>query len=56
MLGGVFICSAYSLAQFIVGRVFMGGGAGIAAVVCAVYLGEVAPSMHRGRIVAVQSV
>lgn len=45
-----------SLPQFIVGRIFMGGGAGIAAVVCAVYLGEVAPSNFRGRVVAVQSV
>ena len=56
LAGGILICAAYSLAQFIVGRILMGGGAGIAAVVCAVYLGEVAPSMHRGRIVAVQSV
>lgn len=56
LLGGIIICAAYSLAQFIVGRILMGGGAGIAAVICAVYLGEVAPSMHRGRIVAVQSV
>lgn len=56
ILGGVLICAAFSLEQFIVGRIFMGGGAGIATVVSAVYLGEVAPSMHRGRIVAVQSV
>ncbi|GAA5869731.1 hypothetical protein JCM8547_005830 [Rhodosporidiobolus lusitaniae] len=55
-LGGVLICASYSLAQFIVGRILMGGGCGIAAVVCAVYLGEVAPAAHRGRIVAVQSV
>lgn len=56
ILGGIIICASYSLVQFIVGRILMGGGAGIAAVVCAVYLGEVAPSMHRGRIIAVQSV
>ncbi|BGP37650.1 hypothetical protein JCM10450v2_001573 [Rhodotorula kratochvilovae] len=55
-VGGILICASYSLAQFIVGRIFMGGGAGIAAVVCAVYLGEVAPANFRGRIVAVQSV
>lgn len=56
ILGGILICSSFSLIQFIVGRILMGGGAGIATVVCAVYLGEVAPSMHRGKIVAVQSV
>ncbi|PWN36977.1 putative myo-inositol transporter [Meira miltonrushii] len=56
ILGGILICASFSLSQFIVGRILMGGGAGIATVVCAVYLGEVAPSMHRGRIVAVQSV
>ncbi|GAA6019118.1 hypothetical protein JCM10207_006548 [Rhodosporidiobolus poonsookiae] len=56
LLGGILICASYSLAQFIVGRILMGGGAGIAAVVCAVYLGEVAPANFRGRIVAVQSV
>ncbi len=56
LLGGLLICAAFSYEQFIVGRVLMGGGTGIAAVTCAVYLGEVAPSLHRGRIVAVQSV
>ncbi|BGO90244.1 hypothetical protein NBRC10512_004765 [Rhodotorula toruloides] len=55
-IGGILICASYSLEQFIVGRILMGGGAGIAAVVCAVYLGEVAPANFRGRIVAVQSV
>jgi predicted MFS family arabinose efflux permease len=36
LIGGILICSAFSYAQFVVGRIFMGGGAGIAAVVCAV--------------------
>ncbi|GAA5869775.1 hypothetical protein JCM8547_005839 [Rhodosporidiobolus lusitaniae] len=54
-LGGVFIWASYPLAQFIVGRILMGEGCGIAAVVCAVYLGEIAPAAHRGRIVAVQT-
>lgn len=56
LLGGLLICTAFSYEQFIVGRILMGGGTGIAAVVCAVYLGEVAPSLHRGRVVSVQSV
>ena len=34
----------------------MGGGTGIAAVVCAVYIGEVAPTKLRGRLIAIQSV
>ncbi|GAA6043173.1 hypothetical protein JCM8097_008707 [Rhodosporidiobolus ruineniae] len=56
ILGAVLICASYSLAQFIVGRVCMGFGAGIATCTGAVYLGEVAPSNFRGRIIAVQSV
>lgn len=56
IVGGIIIAAAYSLAQFIVGRVIMGFGVGIAAVTCAVYIGEVSPSKFRGRLIAVQSV
>lgn len=56
ILGGIVICTAFSLVQFIIGRVLMGFGVGIAAVTCAVYIGEVAPSKFRGRLIAVQSV
>ncbi|GAA6043167.1 hypothetical protein JCM8097_008704 [Rhodosporidiobolus ruineniae] len=56
IIGGILICAAYHYVQFVVGRIVMGAGCGIAAVVCAVYLGEVAPANFRGRIVAVQSV
>ncbi|KAI5480142.1 MFS transporter, SP family, arabinose:H+ symporter [Pseudohyphozyma bogoriensis] len=55
-IGAILICASYSLEQFIVGRIVMGAGTGIAAVVCAVYIGEVAPSKLRGRLVGVQSV
>lgn len=34
----------------------MGAGVGIAAVVCAVYIGELAPTKLRGRLIAIQSV
>ncbi|GAA5919280.1 hypothetical protein JCM6882_008668 [Rhodosporidiobolus microsporus] len=55
-LGGILIAASYSLPQFVVGRVAKGGGAGIATIVGAVYLGEVAPSYHRGRLISVQSI
>ncbi|KAL8292806.1 hypothetical protein RQP46_000500 [Phenoliferia psychrophenolica] len=56
VLGAVLLCASFGLAQFIVGRVVMGFGVGIAAVVCAVYIGELAPTKVRGKLVAIQSV
>ncbi|KAM0752616.1 general substrate transporter [Meredithblackwellia eburnea MCA 4105] len=56
LVGGVLICSSTTLIQFIVGRVIMGVGTGIAAVVSAMFLGELAPSRVRGRLVSIQSV
>ncbi|KAK4699064.1 hypothetical protein P7C70_g7201, partial [Phenoliferia sp. Uapishka_3] len=56
VIGAVLLCSSYGLAQFIVGRIVMGFGVGIAAVVCAVYIGELAPYKVRGKLVAIQSV
>jgi predicted MFS family arabinose efflux permease len=50
IIGGILICSAFSYAQFVVGRIFMGGGAGIAAVVCAVVsLGWILYLLHQAR-------
>ncbi|KAM0755451.1 general substrate transporter [Meredithblackwellia eburnea MCA 4105] len=56
VIGGVLIAAAYGLIQFIVGRVIMGFGVGIAAVISAIYIGEVSPSKVRGRMVSIQSV
>ncbi|KAI5476100.1 MFS transporter, SP family, arabinose:H+ symporter [Pseudohyphozyma bogoriensis] len=56
ILGAVLLCASFSYIQFVVGRVVMGFGVGIATVTCAVYIGELAPTKVRGRLVAIQSV
>ncbi|KAI5478747.1 MFS transporter, SP family, arabinose:H+ symporter [Pseudohyphozyma bogoriensis] len=56
ILGAVLICASFSFIQFTVGRVVMGLGVGIAAVICTMYLSELAPTKVRGRLVATQAV
>ncbi|KAI5476101.1 MFS transporter, SP family, arabinose:H+ symporter [Pseudohyphozyma bogoriensis] len=56
IIGAVLFCSSFHYIQLVVGRIVMGFGVGIAAVVCAVYIGELAPTKVRGRLVAIQSV
>ncbi|KAI5478831.1 general substrate transporter [Pseudohyphozyma bogoriensis] len=42
--------------QIITGRLILGMGVGIGAGVCAVYLGELSPTLQRGRVVGLQSI
>ncbi|KAI5477346.1 MFS transporter, SP family, arabinose:H+ symporter [Pseudohyphozyma bogoriensis] len=56
VLGAVLICASFSFIQFVVGRVVMGLGVGIASLICTLYLSELAPTKVRGRLVATQAV
>ncbi|KAI5805981.1 general substrate transporter [Geopyxis carbonaria] len=48
--------SAYSVTQMTVARFLLGLGVGLVAMVVPVYIGELAPSKHRGRLVTLHSV
>ncbi|KAJ5676218.1 Major facilitator superfamily domain general substrate transporter [Penicillium macrosclerotiorum] len=50
--GTVIQTCAYSVAQFATGRFVVGLGVGGAAMVVPLYIGELAPAKHRGRMVA----
>src|ERR1700759_1151803 len=49
--GAIIIASSFSLAQLIVGRLVLGVGVGGAAVICPLYITELAPTKARGRCV-----
>lgn len=49
--GAIIIASSFSLAQLIVGRLVLGVGVGGAAVICPLYITELAPTAARGRCV-----
>lgn len=49
--GAIVIASSFSLAQLIVGRLILGVGVGGAAVICPLYITELAPTAARGRCV-----
>lgn len=54
-VGAVLIAASYSYPQLVVGRLVLGFGVGTAAMVAPVYIGELAPSHLRGRLVTIQS-
>jgi len=47
--GAIVIASSFSLSQLIVGRLILGVGVGGAAVICPLYITELAPTAARGR-------
>ncbi|THX02346.1 hypothetical protein D6D13_08401 [Aureobasidium pullulans] len=49
--GAIVIAFSFSLAQLIVGRLILGVGGGGAAVICPLYITELAPTAARGRCV-----
>ena len=55
ILGAILICSGFSVAQVIVGRVVLGLGVGTAAAIAPVYIAELAPTRFRGALVTIQS-
>ncbi|KIW86875.1 uncharacterized protein Z519_12496 [Cladophialophora bantiana CBS 173.52] len=52
VIGTVLQTCAYHLVQFAVGRFVVGLGVGSAAMVCPLYIGELAPAKYRGRMIA----
>ena len=52
IIGTVLQTAAYSVAQFAVGRFIVGLGVGSAAMICPLYISELAPAKYRGRMVA----
>jgi MFS family permease len=51
IIGAVLQAAAYSLAQMTVGRLVVGFGVGSAAMVVPLYIAEVAPAKHRGKMI-----
>ena len=56
VLGAVLQATAFSLAQMTVGRFVVGLGVGSAAMIIPMYIGELAPAKHRGRMIALENV
>ena len=52
VIGTVLQTAAYSVAQFACGRFIVGLGVGSAAMICPLYIGEIAPAKYRGRMIA----
>ncbi|KAL5402930.1 hypothetical protein PMIN06_010184 [Paraphaeosphaeria minitans] len=52
IIGTVLQTAAYHVAQFAVGRFVVGLGVGSAAMICPLYISELAPAKYRGRMVA----
>lgn len=50
-VGAIIIASAFSYAQLTVGRLVLGVGVGGAAIICPLYITELAPTAARGRCV-----
>ncbi|KAJ5094503.1 myo-inositol transporter 2 [Penicillium angulare] len=50
-VGAIIIASSFSLGQLIAGRLILGVGVGGAAVICPLYIAELAPTAARGRCV-----
>ena len=55
VLGAVLQAAAFSLAQMTVGRLVVGLGVGSAAMIIPLYIGEIAPAKHRGRMIACEN-
>ncbi|EXF76885.1 myo-inositol transporter [Colletotrichum fioriniae PJ7] len=51
-IGTVIQAAAFSVAQMTVGRFIVGLGVGSAAMIIPLYIGELAPAKHRGRMIA----
>lgn len=49
--GAILIASSFSYAQLVVGRLVLGVGVGGAAIICPLYITELAPTAARGRCV-----
>ncbi|PSS22216.1 hypothetical protein M430DRAFT_99142 [Amorphotheca resinae ATCC 22711] len=55
IIGAVLQAAAYSLAQMTVGRLVVGFGVGSAAMVVPLYIAEVAPAKHRGKMIGLDN-
>jgi MFS transporter, SP family, solute carrier family 2 (myo-inositol transporter), member 13 len=51
VIGAVLQAAAFSLAQMTVGRLVVGFGVGSAAMIIPLYIAEIAPASHRGRLI-----
>ncbi|KAL7268426.1 hypothetical protein RUND412_008952 [Rhizina undulata] len=54
-IGAVLQAASFGLVQMAVGRFVIGTGVGLAAMVVPVYIGELAPSKYRGRMVTIDA-
>ncbi|KZL66736.1 myo-inositol transporter [Colletotrichum tofieldiae] len=52
LIGTIIQAAAFSVAQMTVGRFIVGLGVGSAAMIIPLYIGELAPAKHRGRMIA----
>ncbi|CCF36464.1 myo-inositol transporter [Colletotrichum higginsianum] len=52
LIGTIIQAAAFSVAQMTVGRLVVGLGVGSAAMIIPLYIGELAPAKHRGRMIA----
>lgn len=55
-IGAVIQGAAYSIAQMAVGRLVVGFGVGSAAMIVPMYIAELAPTKHRGRMIGLNNV
>lgn len=55
LIGSVIQAAAFSVAQMAVGRFVVGLGVGSAAMIIPLYIGELAPAPHRGRMIALDN-
>lgn len=55
-VGAVLQAAAYSVAQMAVGRLVVGFGVGSAAMIVPMYVAELAPTKHRGRMIGLNNV
>ncbi|KAK1148368.1 hypothetical protein N8T08_010179 [Aspergillus melleus] len=55
-VGAILQAAAYSLAQMAVGRLIVGFGVGSAAMIVPMYIAELAPTKHRGRMIGLNNV
>lgn len=50
VIGPIIIATSFSLAQLVVGRLVLGVAVGGAAIICPLYITELAPTRQRGRV------
>lgn len=55
VIGAILQAAAFSIAQMTVGRFVVGLGVGSAAMIVPLYISEIAPARHRGRMIAMET-